>query len=57
VIAAWPTKLTLAPNLATQVVELLTKKGIKPHTASPPALPLKTPDVAPPPWQTFFGDA
>lgn len=56
VIAAWPTKLTLAPNLATQIVELLAKKEIKPHTASPPSLPLKTPGIASPPWQTLFGD-
>ena len=56
VIAAWPTKLTLAPNLATQIVDLLTKKGIKPLYASPPALPLKSPDIAPPPWQRLFGD-
>ena len=57
VIAAWPTKLTLAPNLATQIVDLLTKKGIKPHHSSPLTLPLKSPGIAPPPWQTLFGDA
>ncbi|MBQ0719901.1 MAG: FAD-dependent oxidoreductase [Gammaproteobacteria bacterium] len=56
VIAAWPTKLTLAPNLATQIVDLLAKKGIKPRYSSPLKLPLKTPKVAPPPWQTLFGD-
>lgn len=56
VIAAWPTKLTLAPNLATQIVGLLANKGISPRYSSPAALPLKTPDIAPPPWQTLFGD-
>jgi len=55
VIAAWPTKLTLAPNLSTQIVDLLTQKGIKPLYSALPNLPLKTPDIAPPPWQTLFG--
>ena len=48
VIAAWPTKLTLAPNLATQIVDLLEKKGIKPRHSSPLTLPLKSPGIAPP---------
>jgi len=55
VIAAWPTKLTLAPNLSTQIVDLLTQKGIKPLYSALPNLPLKTPGIAPPPWQTLFG--
>ena len=56
VIAAWPTKLTLAPNLATQIVDLLAKKGVKPRYSSPLTLPLKSPGIAPSPWQTLFGD-
>jgi len=55
VIAAWPTKLTLAPNLSTQIVDLLTQKGIKPLYSALPNLPLQTPGIAPPPWQTLFG--
>ncbi len=56
VIAAWPTKLTLAPNLATQIVDLLAKKGVKPRYSSPLTLPLKTPGIAPPPWEKLFGE-
>jgi len=55
IIAAWPTKLTLAPNLSTQIVDLLTQKGIRPLYSALPNLPLKTPGIAPPPWQTLFG--
>ncbi len=55
VIAAWPTKLTLAPNLSTQIVDLLSKKGIKPCHSALPKLPLKTPGIAPAPWHTLFG--
>ena len=54
VIAAWPTKLTLAPNLATQIVDLLAAKNIKPHYHSLINLPLTSPDMAPPPWQKLF---
>ncbi|MBL4780757.1 MAG: FAD-dependent oxidoreductase [Porticoccaceae bacterium] len=56
VIAAWPTKLTLAPNLSTQIVDLLTKKGIDPTYSSPIILPLETPSMAVPPWQELFGE-
>ena len=56
VIAAWPTKLTLAPNLSTQIVDLLSAKGIKPRHSALPKLPLKTPGIAPAPWQSLFGD-
>ncbi|OUS14133.1 glycerol-3-phosphate dehydrogenase [Gammaproteobacteria bacterium 53_120_T64] len=57
VIAAWPTKLTLAPNLASQIVDLLTKKDIVPQSSSPIILPLKAPAIAVPPWQRLFGDS
>ncbi len=54
VLAAWPTKLTLAPNLAEEVFALLQRDGIRPQ-ASPAALPLLAPAVAAPPWHTLFG--
>lgn len=56
VIAAWPTKLTLAPNLSTQVIDLLVKRAIKPSRSRAPELPLASPKIAPPPWQNAFGD-
>lgn len=55
VIAAWPTKLTLAPNLASAVLELLAAKKISPSGRVAPALPLPRPPLAPTPWQTAFG--
>lgn len=51
VIVAWPTKLTLAPDLADRVLTLL------PAAAPSPAhipLPLPAPDIAPPPWETLL---
>lgn len=55
VIAAWPTKLTLAPNLATRVMALLTASNIAPSRQTTPALPLPRPPLAPTPWQLAFG--
>jgi len=54
VIAAWPTKLTLAPNMADEVERLL---DLQPKA---PALPAATaqipsPSVATPCWETLFG--
>ncbi|MGK2915224.1 MAG: FAD-dependent oxidoreductase [Porticoccaceae bacterium] len=54
VIAAWPTKLTLAPNLASTVLELLAAKKIAPSGRAAPTLPLPRPPLAPAPWQTAF---
>lgn len=55
VIAAWPTKLTLCPNLGTEVSQLLNVKGIKPSAnAKIPALELPTPPFALSPWDTAF---
>lgn len=57
VIAAWPTKLTLAPNLGNAVIALLQGRDIIPsHEADKPplALPLARPPIAPTPWQSAF---
>lgn len=55
VIAAWPTKLTLAPDLASRVQTLLDTAGIQPSGAPMTGdLPWPTPAVAPPPWLTLF---
>ncbi|MCK9468913.1 MAG: FAD-dependent oxidoreductase [Porticoccaceae bacterium] len=56
-IAAWPTKLTLAPNLARQVSERLLERELRPSGAPPPALPLAAPPIAATPWATAFGVA
>ncbi len=55
-LIAWPTKLTLCPNLARQVAERLAARGIAPGGAAPPALPLDRPPCALTPWQEVFGD-
>ena len=56
VIAAWPTKLTLAPDLGSKVFELLHERGIKPGHLSVPPLNLPKPVVATTPWQVAFGN-
>jgi len=55
VIAAWPTKLTLAPNLARSVATLLAGRAIVPSHQPAPTLPLAPPAIAPTPWETAFG--
>jgi len=55
VIAAWPTKLTLAPNLARQVENCLAERGLAPSGQASPALPLAPPPIAATPWATAFG--
>ncbi len=57
VTVAWPTKLTLCPNLADEVTELLTAQNIAPSSTPIPELHfLSTPPIAATPWQTAFGD-
>ncbi|WP_461518313.1 FAD-dependent oxidoreductase [Porticoccus sp.] len=57
VIVAWPTKLTLSPNLADEVMALLRTMGIEPSCPGIPVLDfLERPPLAPTPWQTAFGD-
>lgn len=55
VIAAWPTKLTLSPHLATEVLRLLRERSIGPSQAQAPNLSLPQPDIAATPWETAFG--
>ena len=57
VIVAWPTKLTLCPNLADEVIALLDQQQITANSNPAPHLNfLSTPPIAPTPWQTAFGD-
>ncbi len=68
VIAAWPTKLTLTPNLSSEIIKLLKQRGIDPKYRAPeyrapkhrtpPAitLPLPKPGIAPSPWELAFTD-
>ena len=57
VIVAWPTKLTLCPNLADEVIALLDQQQITANSNPAPHLHfLSTPPIAPTPWQTAFGD-
>ena len=56
VIISWPTKLTLAPNMADEVAHLLDKDNVRP-TAQPldQALSsLKKPTISIPCWETLF---
>jgi len=57
VIAAWPTKLTLTPNLAQTVEDLLTARGIQASEATAPELALPSPPISPSPWQEAFARA
>ena len=57
VIVAWPTKLTLAPNLANQLLALLQQQNILPSNKTDSLQTLQclpTPTVATPPWDTAF---
>jgi len=53
VIVAWPTKLTLAPNMADEVEQLL---DIQPRNSALPVecSRLKTPPLAQPCWELLF---
>lgn len=53
VLYCWPTKLTLAPNLATQVLDMLHGLAIRPGTQAVPPLDLPFPAIAAPPWEEF----
>mgnify|MGYP006970119282 FL=1 len=57
ITVAWPTKLTLCPNLADEVIALLDAKQLQKSEAPAPNLSfLDSPDIAKTPWQTAFGD-
>jgi glycine/D-amino acid oxidase-like deaminating enzyme len=49
----WPTKLTLAPNLATQVLATLHELKLQPSVMDSTAIDLPFPPVATPPWEDF----
>jgi hypothetical protein len=54
-LVGWPTKLTLAPNLANQTIELLTQAGISPTAATNElATLLPKPPIAQTPWELAF---
>jgi glycine/D-amino acid oxidase-like deaminating enzyme len=55
-LIAWPTKLTLCPNLAQRVAERLQARGVAPCGGEVPVLPLDRPPLAPTPWRKAFGD-
>jgi len=54
VMAAWPTKLTLSPNLASEVENLLSARAIAPTGTPCPTLGLARPSVALTPWEEAF---
>jgi glycerol-3-phosphate dehydrogenase len=55
VIAAWPTKLSLAPNLADEVFQLLESAEVKPSNDHAPNFDFLThPEVAENPWDVAF---
>lgn len=56
VIAAWPAKLTLAPNLSNQIIRMLEERNIRPYGQSPQPLALPKPAIASAPWQLAFGN-
>lgn len=57
-LVAWPTKLTLAPNLARQAFALLAEDGIEPGSLTPQLHQLRAylpePGLAPTPWDIAF---
>jgi glycine/D-amino acid oxidase-like deaminating enzyme len=52
----WPTKLTLAPNLATQVLAALQELGLQPGADDGESLNLPFPSVAIPPWEAAVSE-
>lgn len=57
VIAAWPTKLTLSPHLAAEVLQRLQERRLQPSRSAAPQLALPRPSIALAPWETAFGIA
>jgi glycerol-3-phosphate dehydrogenase len=60
VLVSWPTKLTLAPNLANQVLDILNNEKINPRASSDTgkadvlARNLAVPPIAATPWELAF---
>jgi hypothetical protein len=57
-MVAWPTKLTLTPNLADEAIALIQEQSLLQPSAEPiPELGfLGHPPLAPTPWHTVFGE-
>lgn len=53
IMLCWPTKLTLAPNLANQVIELFQQAHLSPgeSVVTPSPTFLEKPGIAPTPWE------
>tara|TARA_R110000823_G_scaffold28045_2_gene81426 strand:- start:726 stop:1952 length:1227 start_codon:yes stop_codon:yes gene_type:complete len=58
IMVAWPTKLTLTPNLADEAIALIQEQSLLQPSAEPiPELGfLGHPPLAPTPWHTVFGE-
>ncbi len=57
VIAAWPTKFSLSPNLSDEVIKLLDAAGIAPSGGAAQGLDfLPPPPVSPTPWDVAFAN-
>jgi len=57
IIVAWPTKFTLSPALAEQVLISLESQGVAPEAGHVPEFLSKlfpTPTIAKPPWESLF---
>ena len=57
-MVAWPTKLTLTPNLADEAITLIQEQSLLQPSAEPiPELGfLGHPPLAPTPWHKVFGE-
>jgi glycerol-3-phosphate dehydrogenase len=53
-IVAWPTKLTLAPDMANRVIDLVSAIVKQPEENFPALQNLSAPEITPPLWQTEF---
>ncbi|WP_239017274.1 FAD-dependent oxidoreductase [Seongchinamella sediminis] len=55
-LVAWPTKLSLSPNLANEIDQALSRRGVTPGLAGDlgPLQDLGRPDIAPAYWDTLF---
>lgn len=58
VIVAWPTKLTLAPNMANEVNRLLQQQAVVPSAKGDPSAlrVLPKPDIGTPCWESLFNE-
>jgi len=54
ILTAWPTKLSLAPDLGDQIIEQIKSQNIQPGQTPIKPLPLPLADIATPFWETAF---